>query len=338
MTTTAEAAPIELLTASRMRAFRDCARLHQLKYVEGWRPVETSEALRFGTLVHVGLEAYWNAIRDGAPTLLAAHAAMDGRAYDAFEQVRAEEMLRAYSNRWEASDFDAYEVLAVEAQFETFLLNPETFAPSRTWRLAGKIDAIVRRRSDGRDLVIEHKTSSENVSADDADYWTKLAIDPQISEYTLGAESLGYDVDEVLYDVLGKPTQRPKKATPVEDRKFTKDGRLYATQRELDETPEEYRARVREAIEAQPERFTARRSIPRSEAQIRDFMADAWALAATMRESVRLGRAPRNPDACDRYGRCPMWNLCSTGARPEDYPGDYVRSSDKHPELGGETK
>ena len=57
---------MNLLTSSRMRAFRDCPRLHRYLYVEGWRPVRDSEALRFGTLFHLGLEAWWLAHQAGA--------------------------------------------------------------------------------------------------------------------------------------------------------------------------------------------------------------------------------------------------------------------------------
>lgn len=331
--TATEAAPkeIEILTASRMRSFRDCARKHQLAYVEGWRPVVQAEALRFGSLLHRGLEEYWKAVRDGG-SFSEAFEAVQRNAADPYEGARATEMLVAYYNTWAESDVRDYEVLAVEQRFDAPLLNPETMAPSRTWRLSGKVDAIVRRREDGRVLVVEHKTTSDNVAADDADYWTKLHMDPQISMYMLGAEALGYEVDEVLYDVLGKPTQRPLKATAPESRKYTKDGKLYAAQRDRDETPSEHQARVAAAIAENPGRFTARRLIPRMESQVRDFMADAWAQAATMRESARLGRAPRNPDACDSFGRCPYWILCASGGRPEDY-SDFHRVTNKHPEL-----
>jgi hypothetical protein len=336
---TTDTQAIELLTASRMRTFRDCARRHQLAYVEGWRPVRDAEALRFGTLVHRGLEAYWRAIQvwqqDSsilAPDALSAALAAIAVETDPFDRVKAEEILRVYAERWIA-DEQEYEVLDVEAQFECSLLNPETMHPSKTWRLAGKIDVIVRRRLDERVLVIEHKTAGEDVSSDDATYWTKLAIDPQCSAYVIGAESLGYQVDEILYDVLGKPSQRPLKATPIEARKFTKDGKLYAAQRLHDETPEEYCARVREAMEANPGRFATRKAIPRAESQIADFLADAWQQAGVMRDCARLGRAARNVEACHRFGVCPYWNLCSTGGRPEDYPSDYVRAVTKHPEL-----
>lgn len=332
-----------LLTSSRARCFRECPRLHQFKYLRGIRPVRESEALRFGTLVHVGLEAYWLAIQrwQEDSTIIeakpdeAALNAVSGRGANAFEQVRAEEMLAEYAARWRVRDELEYGVLAVEPRFECALINPETMHPSRTTRLAGKIDVVVRRRSDGRCLVVEHKTTSDDVRGDDADYWARLAMDHQCSFYVLGAESLGWQVDEILYDVLVKPQQRPKLATPVEERKFTKAGALYATQREFDESPDEYRARVREALVADPSRYLSRKAVPRSNSQVQDFLFDAWQQAATMRESERTGRAPRNPDACLRFGRCPFFSVCSTGADPAEYPAEFQVVADVHPELQG---
>lgn len=331
---------LELLTASRMRAFRDCSRKHKLAYVEGWRPVQTPEALRFGSLIHVGLEAYWKAILanqtsvfpTAVPLDCAVAAIQQFAESDAFEMVRAAEMLRAYSKRW-ASDAQEYDVLAVEAEFRAPLMNPATnLSKSRTWQLAGKIDVILHRRADKRTLVCEHKSSSEALD-EVSDYWPKLAIDPQISGYVIGAEALGFQVDEILYDVLAKPGQRPLRATPVEARKYTKDGVLYKTQRENDETMEEYGARVAAAIAERPDGGCVRKAIPRTESQIRDYLYDAWAVGRMIADSTNDGFAPRNPDACDRYGRCPYWSLCSTGAHPSESPDEFMQVTNRNPEL-----
>lgn len=53
-----------VLSSSRLRDARACQRLHKLHYLDGYRPVQEAETLRFGSLVHVGLEAWWRA-RDG---------------------------------------------------------------------------------------------------------------------------------------------------------------------------------------------------------------------------------------------------------------------------------
>ncbi len=322
----------QLLTGSRMRAFRTCARLHQYQYVEGFRTAREPEYFRVGTLVHKGLEAWWQAGPQGGDRLEWALAAVAGLAFDPYEQATVEEMLRGYELRW-GGGADAYEVIGVETAYEAPLLNPVTWAASRTWRLAGKIDGIVRRRADGRVLVLEHKTTGESIADDTASYWQKLALDHQISGYVIGAESLGHQVDEILYDVLRKPQQRPLLATPIESRKFTKDGRLYATQRDRDETPDEYRERVRAAIEADLFGFFVRREVPRTESQIREYMVDAWQQARAMRELELAGAAPRNPEACHRFGQCAFWQVCSTSSHPSDHPADYQKTDDVNPEL-----
>ena len=57
----------ELLTNSRVRTLRRCARLHFLKYEQGVERIgEESEALSFGTLVHVGLESYFLKLKEVA--------------------------------------------------------------------------------------------------------------------------------------------------------------------------------------------------------------------------------------------------------------------------------
>lgn len=346
----AEAPRVELplLTASRMRCFRTCPRLHQLRYVEGWRPVNEAEALRFGSLMHLGLEAWWRAA-GGAPVELcdgcasvvttrepidAALCAVHGRAYDPYEQVRLDELLIGYDARWRDAAAE-YEVIAVECEYRAPQINPGTMKTGRTWELGGKIDAIARRRSDGHVLVVEHKTTSEEISSDVDHYWQTLALDGQISGYVIGAEALGHQVDEVLYDVIRKVTIRPLRATPVESRKYTKDGRLYAAQREADETVDEYRTRVRASIAEDMPRFFQRRSIPRTESQIRDYLQDAWQLGRAMREMELDGHAPRNPAACHQYGTCSMWLVCSTGSHPSQFQAEFRLAGNRNPELNG---
>ncbi len=326
---TTEPAASDLLTVSRLRAYRKCSRLEHLLYVEGWRSAVDAEALAFGSLWHRGMEAWWHAHREGDITgaLDRALSAVAGRATDAFIQVRCDELLRGYDAHWRGQGL---EVVGVEEEFRAPLINPETMQPSRTWRLAGKIDA--RARAEGRRLIVEHKTSSEDISPA-ADYWLKLQMDHQLSIYMIGAEALGWPPDGTLYDVVLKPTQRPGKATPEAERKYKKDGTLYATQRDHDETAEEYRGRVREAIEAEPTRYFQRREIPRTESQLAEFLADVWAQGRDMREAHLAGRSPRNPEACFAYGKCPMWEVCSAGVDPAEHPIRYRRVDHVHPEL-----
>lgn len=322
---------LRLLTSSRLKDARACQRLHRLVYTSGYRPVTDAAALRFGTLFHRGQEPWWLAWKScGEERLALALQAVAGEA-DPFDLVRAEELLRGYHFRWAA---EPYEVLAVEVPFETELRNPISGASSRTWRLAGKIDAIVRDTRDGRILVVEHKTSSEDISPG-SEYWRRLRMDGQVSVYYEGARSLGFDVAGCLYDVIHKPTIRPLLATPEESRKYKKDGTLYAAQRDQDETPEEFRARLVESIAEKPEAYFARGEVVRLEAEMSDALFDIWQLGQQIRESELADRAPRNPDACVRFGRtCPFFGVC-TGTESLDDATLFTCSTIVHPELAG---
>lgn len=328
-----ESAARQLLTASRLKAARACQRKHRLLYGLGIRPVKEAETLRFGTLVHKGLEAWWKSAQAGVigdEQLAATLAALQGEA-DPFDLVRAEELLRGYHYRW-LDSLAHYEVIAVEVQFQTRLVNPQTGYPSQTWDLGGKIDAIVRDRRDGLVRVIEHKTSSEDIAAG-SDYWVRLRMDGQVSIYFEGARALGHDVAGCIYDVIKKPGIRPLEATPVESRKYTKAGALYANQRAEDETPEEFRARLVVAIADAPDAYFARGDVVRLDEEMSEALWDIWQLAQQLHAAEAAERFPRNPDACQLYGRpCPFRDVCS-GLASIDDTTRFRRSESVHPEL-----
>ncbi len=324
---------LPVLTTSRQSCASRCQREHHYAYRLGYRPVRDAESLRFGTLVHLALEAWWLAAKAGEPDelrLAAALTAMEGEA-DPFDRARAEAMVYGYDARWSA-DLADYEVLAVEAKFETPLINPETGAPSRTWVLGGKIDLVLRHRASGRIIITDHKTASVDIRKG-SDFYRRLRIDRQVSTYYSGAAALGFDAQEWMHDVLAKPAQRPLKATPVESRKFTKDGALYKTQRDQDETPDEYRARVMAAIAEDPEAYFQRATVVRLETELEEAAFDAWQTARQLREAELAGRYPRNPDACVRYGStCSYFPVCTGEAQLED-PTLYRRIDTPNPEL-----
>jgi hypothetical protein len=326
-----------LLTSSSLKTYRECARKYDLSYRQGFRPVRESEPLRFGTLLHDGLEAWWLAVKqERLDRLTPALEAISGNAQEQLDRIKAQELMIGYETRW-ARDVGIYEVLAVEARFTAPVLNPETMAASRTWQLSGKVDVIVRRRDTKRVSVVEHKSTSEAIESDSDGYWSKLAIDGQISHYIVGAETLGHEVDECLYDVLKKPAIRLLQATPIESRKFTKAGELYANQRANDETLDEFRARLRADILEKPDWYFQRKTVPRLSSQLEDWLFDTWQLGRQIREGELAGRAARNPDACFRYNsRCPFWECCTAGLIPEEHPDLFRRLSNVHPELAEE--
>lgn len=224
---TPEKVHLAVLTNSAIACFRRCPREYQFRYVTLRRPRHASEALRFGTFFHLGLNAWWDAANvTPEDRFLAARDAVRARAEakaedsDPFELVKAEELLLGYTARWGDED---YETLAVERHFSMPLVNPATGAASRTFCIEGKIDVVAKYRPTQKKRTVEHKTTSKDISLG-ADYWRLIsAMDPQVSTYQPGARSAGYDVDDTLYDVVRKVGMRPFKATPEEDRKYTQE-------------------------------------------------------------------------------------------------------------------
>lgn len=346
-----------LLTSSRLKTARKCKREHRIKYELGYRPVHDADELFFGILVHLALEAWWLAQKNGQGLVALELALSRLRAAicDPFDRARAEAMMCGYDTRW-ADEAARYEVLGVELKFRTVVINPETNAESRTWELGGKLDVLLRERTTGRVVIMEHKTSSEDVSQGST-YWRKLRMDGQISIYFDGAASLGFgDVDRCLYDVLGKPQHRPSQVSILDgeglkivldaqgQRVRTKTNTWRQTPDKAEgwvlqtreETPLEYRDRCEAAIAENPDKYFSRGEVVRLEAELADSRADIWALGKELREGELAGRAQRNPDACQRNSSmCSFFDVC-TGAASLDDPRLFTHEHNVHPELAGE--
>jgi hypothetical protein len=186
-------------------------------------------------------------------------------------------------------------------------------------------------------LVLETKTSAEDISIGST-YWRRLRMDPQIGVYLRAAQAKGLDPYGIGYDVLGKPALRPLKATPLESRKYTKPkpnepSRLYANQREKDETPEEYGERCLAAIVAEPDAYYQRALPVRLHQEQHDGAVDVWQTARTMREARRLNVFPRNPDACFQWNRSCDFLAACCGDVPIDDPLLFRKEEMEHEEL-----
>lgn len=298
---------LQLLTNSRRNSFNKCCRRHFYEYEQGIRPVKTGDALRFGSLFHGALEQYVKTNLVAALLWLDQQQESD---YNAYEKELAKQLMVGYDKKWK---HDFSDDAVPEVEFRAPLLNPATMHESQTFMLAGKIDVVLPAKKQ----IIEHKTTSDDISPE-SDYWLGLIIDGQISGYYAGAMALGYEIQSCIYDVIRKPAQRPLQATPVESRKFTRDGRLYAAQRESDENVADYGARVGAEIAEKPDRYYARHEVPRLEEDMVDYYTDMWACGREIRENQLANRWPRNPQACLSFGRCPYFGVCTKTEMLED--------------------
>jgi hypothetical protein len=313
----------ELLTHSRLACFRACPKRHLYAYEYGLRPIEDSEPLRVGKAFALAVETD---AKGGDVDM-----ALAGQIGDPFEFALVASMFTAHKDRY--ANEPKEEHVAAELPFDIALVNPETGRATPTWRLAGKIDRIVKL-ADGRIALKEYKTTSRDF-APGADYWLRLQLDMQLSLYLVAARELGYDVTTILYDVTRRPALRPLKATPLDARKFTKDGALYKTQRDRDETPAEYSFRCTSALVEDPVRSFARIEIARTDADLAEAQAETWIQQLNIREAQRSGRWYRNPEACvSATGqKCDFLPVCQNSDLATRTPQGFRRVETVHEEL-----
>ena len=321
---------MRLLTNSMRSKFAQCHRAYKLAYVDMKRPVVTSDALSFGTAFHALLERYWK-----REEITEDMFALD----DPFKAVTLRKLFDGYCLKYLNDDISKYDSLGAEIGFEAPLMNPETGAVSRTWTLAGKIDAIAREKDTGRTVIVEHKTTSQDIGPG-SDYWKKIPIDGQVSGYYVGAQVAGYDAQNCVYDVIRKPAIKPSSSIPVLDeeglkiavyedsgeRAYLKNGKprqsadkdngIILMTRE--ETPEEYGERLADDIAARPDYYFARLDVARSSDDLAEYLFDMWAVGREIADAERMGRFSRNPNACSMYGQCEYFDVCTGCASIDD--------------------
>lgn len=356
---------LEQITHSELSTHRRCPRMYYFRYHMQLSPVRDQVPLRMGKAHHRGLELHGNGLadQDAIDQATASYvgpppAGMDEHAW-LIEGETVRQLLAGWLWRYSA-DMVVVRRIAVEAAFTVPLVNPETQAVSRSFVLAGKLDAIVEL-SDGRMAVYEAKTAGEDIGPDAA-YWLRLRKDPQISLYYLAARALGHEVATVIYDVTRKPTIRPNQVPLLDERGdkivldrdgnrvMTKQGKPRQTSSSEDgytlqcrlELPDEFAERLLNDIGNRPDYYYQRREVPRLADELAQFQAELWQQAQLLLECRRrAARLPRPQDAyfcnvgrftCDN---CPFAEIClqSITVNPDQPPSGYVVRSDKHPEL-----
>jgi len=268
---------MELLTASRMSSMLTCPRKHFWRYEVGLKAKEDGAALRFGSAWHTAMENRWKG-RDPEECY---ELALEGREFDEITLATFSGLLYAYFDRYHQAEEIVAEVHP-EIEFDVDLDG------SRTFRAAGKIDGLGVLR-DGRQALVEHKTTGTDISAD-SDYWLRLRADSQIFQYVSAARKMGWNIQTVIYDVVRKPMIKPKEIPLLDEagckivtvdatgeRATNKNGtpRQSAgegmTMQTRQESAEEFGERLRKDALERPEFYFARREIPVLDQDLEEF-------------------------------------------------------------------
>ncbi len=254
-------------------------------------------------------------------------------------------LLEGYHARW-ATAQAGIELITSEQTYIAPLRNLETGSDSRTFKLAGKLDKVTR---DNGIVLEDHKTTSMEIEDPAGPYWRQLAIESQAKHYELLLFANGIKIDRIVWDVVRKPGIRPKKLTAANRKGVTSLGeycgrKLSSETRQLFVTEERENAELfqaRLAVECleHPERYFARRSIPRGRNELVDYINEVWQMGQEILASRRNGWTFRNSKACMQWGSaCEYLGICSGYDTPES--DNWTTRDNTHAELGdtNETK
>lgn len=275
-----------------------------------------------------------------SPALEAANRAIQECAdqADALILAKVQALMMGYDARWHGDD---WEVVAVEREYELPLVNPETGRPSQTWRHAGKLDLELTWTPDGSFWVGEHKTTSESIDDPNAPYWQRLTIDSQVNEYVLAQWQQGVRPAGTLYDVIKKPTIRPRKLTKAEVGEIVGSGLYFGffvpegTREGVTggkitaEDPDLFYLRLARDTINEPDKYFQRRPIPRLQGEVLEYAHELWDIGKAMQHARKAGHYYRNTGACMMYGRpCKFLGVCS--GHEGDEVGAWRRNPERH--------
>lgn len=318
----------ESFTNSSLSCARLCLQKYELQYNQRLERAfgDEREVLQVGQVWH---QAFDVQARGGNP-----YDAIAARAPGARWVVKLSRLFAAYAWYWSAQPVALMETEAVFS----FELNGRKYEGQRDGRL---------KTPDGRRGLIERKTTSDAIDAP-SDYWRKLALDVQVGLYGVAENR----PDFILYDVVRKPTINPKTLTKAElvrmrkgverdgsavyfEERFSGEHLAEALATES-ETLELYGARLTADIGNRPTYYFARREVPRTGPEYDALLVDLDRQVRVIEHAEREGLWFRNPDACDAFGTCAFFSLCSNNAVPlrgAPPPEGFKRRQHVHPEL-----
>ena len=291
------------ITASSIQKFLACQRAYYYRYELGLLPIQTTEALSFGRAYHACLEAK----NKGASLEDSLKAGLVLLADDEFQQATLIGLFSGYYARYPEAGLQ---------------IQPEMrFVQKITWlngfRSAGVIDGLIRKNEDSW-ILKEYKTTGASV-APDSEYWDRLRFNIQLMTYMLALKNVGYNVDEISYDVTRKPAIRPKQ----------------------NETAEQFADRLKADTLERPDFYFAQRSVTVLDDDLETFSKMRYEICQQIRFLRKRAKACSgcaaawvrncNQTTCQS---CEFKNFCLAGqvATPSEIPTGFELGA-AHPEL-----
>jgi len=364
----------DLWTSSRLSATRRCGRLGHYRYGLGLGE-PASDTARFGSVGHEAIEAGLRAYTAGPEERLLRALAKCDALPDVYERARARAAIVGYWERWGAEPWEILAVeeqfrfllgdIEIGGKIDALIrdlatglvyvvehkfTSQDATAGSVYWeRLT--IDTQVSIYVDGAAFLGHGEIAGviyDAISKPQHD--PALATPEERRKYTIEKRTAGKGC-KWCGGVAGGRKKEPVQGTgkapgdlpcPMckgsgwEVEPKHEPSRLYAGQRDSDESPDAFEARVLEAIAKSPDSFYRRATIVRLEDELPKMRADIL-------DTIRLAKVadlfdihPRNPDACAKYGSlCGFFDACAGRADITD-PVRFPRGM-AHAELAAIT-
>lgn len=201
-----------IITYTSMDTFKTCRQKFKLRYLDNIVPKESTAALQFGTAMHDLLADIFNTIQVAPNETKEELSSRITKMADLLELpdidvAKLKGLIIGYINAWFDKDKETYEVIDVEKEFCVE-------RPFWGCNLIGKVDGILRRKSDGKIYILEHKTAS---IINDA-FIEQKDIDAQTMFYAIAIqEVLQEPIAGAIHDILQKQQIRQKKSETNEE-------------------------------------------------------------------------------------------------------------------------
>lgn len=276
-----------IITYSSLNCFQQCHQKYKIRYLDGIVPIRKSNALEFGSAMHLALEAYWNYVKatqlfeadDSNPAPCDFQFDANTILTDKVDAFKLAGLLRGYVDKYYKEDVSTWEVVAVEREFKVRVCGSD---------IVGKADGLVRNRQTGKYYILEHKTSS----VVDESYIEQKSIDSQTMLYAACLQdAMGITISGAIHDVLTKQKIRLKKGESEND----------FCQRLLEDVSDENFNRI---------------LVEFGDGELEDFKRDYY---AQIDELVDCKRFYKCTGSClGRFGACEYLPICRSKCAPED--------------------
>ena len=312
------------LTASSMACALRCPRKYFYDNIIGLKVAIPSEALRIGTAVHNGGEER----AKGGDFQAQYAAAISGGELDEWMAAKVFGILGAYCKTYGEIDDRDYAAMNPEQEFI------DGIDGSRTFEQRGKVDGLAVLK-DGRKVCWERKTTADDIS-ETSDYWQRLKFNHQLLAYSTWIYNTTGELPVCVYDVIRKPALQPKANIPDLDenglpivldangqRCIKRDGTPKKTADAAKgeklaghpETPDEYGARILEAMSAESEKYFQRREVAITIDMLQEFWRERLGVCRMLLHFAAEARKSERPEyayprSCSVCRSCQYAGLC----------------------------